>query len=133
LASCSRAIVFLIGLLAGIPYGRAITRNRDERFVHGWRVAHASLCMGATTMFAVAALLSQFAVAGWVKWLIAGANITSGYGFAVALPLGAWIGHRGLTAAGPGWNRAVFAGNAVGVWASLVAAVGLLYAAAVSL
>jgi hypothetical protein len=60
--------------------------------------------------------------------LIAGSSIASGYGFAVALPVAAWVGKRGLTASGPLSNLIVFAGNSLGVLASLLAAVVLLYA-----
>jgi hypothetical protein len=45
----------------------------------------------------------------------------------------AWVGQRGLTASGPLSNRFVFAGNSLGVLASLLSAVVLLYACWMSL
>lgn len=39
------AIVLLIGLLTGIPYGHAITRKPDENTVRAWRVAHSGLAI----------------------------------------------------------------------------------------
>ena len=56
------AVVLLVGLLCGAPYARAVNRNAAADVVHSWRVAHASLPIGAMLMFAVAALLSSFAI-----------------------------------------------------------------------
>ena len=51
------AIVMLIGLLSGIPYGLAITKEKDESVIRAWRVAHSGLAMGGTTMIAFAAVI----------------------------------------------------------------------------
>lgn len=126
-------VVMLIGLAAGFPYGRAITGNRGEELVRGWRVAHASLCMGATTMFAVSAVLSGLAVGAAVKWVVAVAYIASGYGFSFGVVAAPLVGCRGLSPGGPAGNRLVFAGYAVGVVGSLAGAIALLYAAGISL
>ena len=126
-------IVMLIGLAAGFPYGRAISGNRSEDLVRGWRVAHASLCMGATTMFAVSAVLSALAVDAAVKWVAAVAYIACGYGFSVGVILAPLVGHRGLRPGGPLGNQLVFAGYAVGVAGSLVGTATLLYAAGMTL
>jgi len=127
------AIVLVFGLLCGAPYARAINRGSAAPIVHAWRVAHSSLPIGAVLMLSTSALLSSFAVAAAVKWLIAAALIVSSYAFCFSLPLAATVGHRGLSASGPLSARLVFAGNMVGAWASLVASVALLYAAFVSL
>jgi hypothetical protein len=84
-------------------------------------------------MLAIAALLSSFAVAGNVKWLIAVALIVSSYAFCLSLPLAALVGHRGLSSRGPLSAKLVFAGNLLGAWASAVATFALIYAAFVSL
>jgi len=127
------AIVLLIGLACGAPYGRAVTRHAPAGVVHSWRVAHSSLSIGGILMFAVAALLSSFAVPGGVRWLIAVALIVSSYAFCFSLPLAALVGHRGLSAGGPPSAWLVFAGNVLGAWASIVAALALVYASFVSL
>jgi hypothetical protein len=121
-------IIYVVGLLAGFPYGAAINRGNSEVRIRQWRVAHGSLVVGATTMIAIAAVLSHLNVGPFARWLIAGSSIAAGYGFAVALPVGAWVGKRGLTAAGPLSNQVVFAGNALGVGGSLLSAGVLLYA-----
>lgn len=127
------AIVLLVGLLCGGPYARAINRGAPPHIIQSWRVAHASLPMGAILMFTVAALLSSFAVPGTVKWGIALALIVSSYAFCVSLPLAALVGHRGLSAGGPPAAKLVYAGNVIGAWLSVAASVALVYAAFVSL
>ena len=127
------AIVLLVGLACGAPYARAVNRGASEGVVHSWRVAHAALPIGAILMFAVAALLSSFAVATSVKWLIAVALIISSYAFCLSLPLAAVVGHRGLSAGGPASAKLVFAGNLVGAWASVIGTLAFTYAAFASL
>ena len=123
------AIVLLIGLACGGPYARAVNRNAESSVVHSWRVAHAALPIGAMLMFAIAALLPSFEVAGGFKWVIAGALIVSSYAFCLSLPLAAVFGHRGLSSAGPKSAKLVYVGNVVGALASVVATLALLYAA----
>jgi hypothetical protein len=127
------SIVLLVGLLCGAPYGRAINRNAPNHIVHSWRVAHASLPLGAILMFAVAALLSSFAVATQVKWFIAITLIVSSYAFCLSLPLAAMTGHRGISSGGPLISKFIFAGNMLGSLASLAASLSLVYAGYVSL
>jgi hypothetical protein len=126
-------VVLLIGLLCGGPYARAINNNAPPHTVHSWRVAHASLPIGAVLMFSIAAVLSSFVVAAQVKWVISSALVVSSYAFCFSLPLAAFVGHRGLSPHGPLAAKLVFGGNMVGAWASIVASVVLLYASFVSL
>lgn len=53
------SVVLLFGLLCGGPYARAIKRAAPAHIVHAWRVAHASLPIGAILMIAVSAVLSS--------------------------------------------------------------------------
>ena len=122
------SIVLLFGLLCGAPYGRAINRNAPAQAIHSWRIAHASLPMGAILMFAVAALLSSFAVAAQVKWFIAITLIVSVYAFCLSLPLAAIAGYRGLSSRGPLVAKLIFSGNMLGSIASLAASIALVYA-----
>jgi hypothetical protein len=127
------SIVLLFGLLCGAPYGRAINGNAPAHIVHSWRVAHASLPIGAILMFAVAALLSSFAVVTQVKWFITIALMVSAYAFCFSLPLAAMTGHRGLSSGGTFAAKLIFLGNMLGSLASLAASVALVYAGYVSL
>ena len=127
------ALVLLFGLLCGGPYARAINKGAPPHIVQAWRVAHSSLPMGAILMIAVSAVLSHFVVAPAVKWTIAVSLVVSSYAFCLSLPLGAIVGHRGLSSGGPLSARLVYAGNMLGACASLVGAVALVYASLVSL
>lgn len=126
-------IVLLIGLVCGAPYGRAILGKAPAHIIHSWRVAHASLPIGAILMFSVATLLQSFSATPMVNWSIAALLIASSYAFCFALPLAALTGHRGLALHGPIQARLVYFGNATGALTSLLASILLVYAAAVSL
>jgi hypothetical protein len=69
------AVVLLIGLLCGAPYGRAVNRKAPEHIVHSWRVAHASIPLGAALMFGVAAVLSDLQGGASLKWVVAVAKL----------------------------------------------------------
>jgi hypothetical protein len=124
----SGSVVLLIGLLAGFPYGRAITRQALEPVVRAWRLAHSSLTIGGTTSLATGAVLPWLQAGGWERPVIAWSFVLSGLAFSIALPYGAWKGHRGLVAEGPFDNWVVYGGNVVGALSSLVGAVALAYA-----
>jgi len=104
-------IVLLVGLLAGIPYGITINQKKPENIVNAWRLAHGSLSLGATTMFAISAVLTHLLVGVATKWLIVAAFVASGYGFCFALPLAAWAGHRGLSWSRPGCVARIILGR----------------------
>jgi hypothetical protein len=127
------AVVLLVGLLCGAPYGRAVNRNAPEHIVHSWRVAHLSIPIGAVLMFGVAAVLSHLRGGSSLKWVVALSLIVSSYAFCFSLPLAAVVGHRGLSSRGPTSAKLVYVGNMVGAVSSLVAAAVFLYAAYVSL
>lgn len=127
------AVVLLFGLLLGAPYARAIKRNAAAHIVNSWRVAHLSLPIGATLMFAIAAILPSLLVSSQTQWAISMALIVSAYGFCLATPLAAMTGERGLSSGGKGIEKLVYFGNLIGAVFSIIAAGILLYAAFVSL
>jgi hypothetical protein len=124
----SGSVVLLISLLAGYPYSDAITSQAEERVVRGWRLAHASLAMGGTTALAIGAVLPWLHPGGWERPVIAWSFALSGVAFSIALPYGAWRGHRGLVARGPLDNWVVYAGNVIGALSSLAGTLALVYA-----
>lgn len=69
------AIVLLVGLLCGALYGLAIRRGASDNVVQRWRVAHASLPIGAILMFAVAGILPLLSASRACQWLVAFALI----------------------------------------------------------
>ena len=121
------AIVMLIGLLSGIPYGLAINQNKDESIVRAWRVAHSGLTMGGTTIIAVAAAINMLDINAIALSILVWSSIISGYGFCIALPYGAWIGHRGLAVGKTVQSNIVYLGNTVGAWGSLVSTIALIF------
>lgn len=127
------AIVLLVGLLCGVPYGRAIRQGSAASVAAAWRLAHGSLPMGAALMLSVGGVLTGLPVADSLRWTIAVALIVSSYAFCISLPLAATVGHRGLSPAGPLPARLVFAGNTIGALGSLVAAIALVFGGWISL
>lgn len=107
------AIVLLFELLMGGPYARAINRGAPANSVHTWRIAHASIPIGATVMLAVGSVLSATSASQPIKWFIAVSLIVTSYAFCFSLPLAAIVGHRGLAYGGPASAKLVFAGNLV--------------------
>lgn len=126
-------VMLLWGLLCGAPYGSAIVRGKPPEVVHSWRVAHASLPMGAAVVMAVAAVLTYLPVDARLRWGIVSLFIASIYAFCVALTLAPIVRHRGLVWAKALSARVVYLGNLLGALTSLLAAAGLLYAAGVAL
>jgi hypothetical protein len=127
------AVVLLIGLVCGAPYGRAIRRGLPAHVSAAWRLAHGSLPMGAAIMLAVGGVLSSLSISDSLRWTIAAALTISSYAFCVSLPLAAVVGHRGLSPGGPISAKLVFVGNSLGAFGSLVAAILLVYAGWLSL
>lgn len=121
------AIVLLVGLLAGIPYGNAITRKEDDNVVRAWRVAHSGLSMGGTTMIAISAVISHLELDLISNSMLVWSFVTSGYGFCISLIYGAWVGHRGLSIKGPNQNKVVYAGNIAGAVGSLIGTMALIF------
>ena len=126
-------LVLLFGVLLGAPYARAINRHAPQQVVNSWRVAHQVLPIAAGLMLAVAAALPLFTAPVAAAWFVAITLTASAYAFCISTPLAAVAGHRGLTADGRGLQRLVFYGNVIGAWLSVIACVGLVYIAAVSL
>lgn len=122
-------IILLLGLLSGVPFGRAIFQGKSEAAVRAWRVAHSGLSMGGVLLLALALVVPQLQLGASALALLVWAFVASGYAFAVALPLGAHYGHRGLTMAPPFLNRVVYFGNMIGVAGSLAGTLILVWGA----
>lgn len=121
-------IMLLAGLLAGIPYGKAILGKANQRLIDAWRVAHAALPIGAILLLVISVSFSALNVDIILKWVIAVLFIISAYGFMLALLLGPVVGHRGLSSSGPITAKVVYSGNLLGAITSLLGTVILLYA-----
>jgi hypothetical protein len=103
-----------------MPYGRAITQGWGEEAVRGWRLAHFSLVVGGIWLMVVAASSHLLVLSPRNIALLQYSVVTSGYGFTVALVVGAAGGVRGLDASGSMLNVVAFCGNISASVASLV-------------
>lgn len=121
------AIVLLIGLFTGMPYGSAINQKKDEEVVRAWRVAHSGLSMGGTMMIAFAAAINQLNLNAIALSILVWSSVISGYGFCIALPYGAWVGHRGLAMGKTIENKIVYLGNIIGATGSLISTLALVF------
>ena len=117
----------LIGQLSGIPYGSAINNKKNEEVIRAWRVAHSGLSMGGTTMIAFAAAIELLNINAIALGILVWSSVISGYGFCIALPYGAWVGHRGLAVGKTIENKIVYAGNIVGATGSLISILTLVF------
>jgi len=122
-------IMLLAGLMAGIPYGKAINKNTNQRLIEAWRVAHAALPIGATLLLVISVSFASLTVAISLKWAISILFIVSAYGFMLALLVGPVVGYRGLSSKGPIAAKLVYSGNTLGAITSLLGTLALLYAA----
>ena len=121
------AIVLLVGLLSGIPYGSAINKRKSEEVIRAWRVAHSGLAMGGTTMIAFSAAINQLDINAIALLILVWSSVISGYGFCIALPYGAWVGHRGLAVGKSFKSNVVYLGNMVGAFGSLISTLALIF------
>src|SRR5258706_12549908 len=122
-------LIRLACLLSGVPFGRAIVQGKSEAVVRAWRIAHSGLTMGGVLLLIVALVMPQLQLGASARAILVWAFVASGYGFAIALPLGAHYGHRGLTSAPPFLNRLVYCGNMIGVVGALAGTLILLWGA----
>jgi hypothetical protein len=125
-------IVLLIGLLCGVPYGKAIQRKNEE-LIRAWKLAHLSLSLGGATMIAIAAALNLLGNQDFFKWIVAISYIISGYGFCFSMVSEPFLGARGLSWKGSINNKIVYVGNIIGSLGSLVGTIALVIASYLSL
>lgn len=123
------AIVLLMGLLCGFPYGLAINK-KDEELIRAWKLAHGSLVLGGTLSLAIAGCMNFIAFEEIYKLTVSFSYIASGYCFSIALLLEPFWRVRGLK-----WstrsefkekNNFIFNFNSLGVVTSLIGTIGLI-------
>lgn len=102
------AVVLVIGNLCGFPFGRAIARRQLEDVQRAWRVAHTGLAAGGAMMIASGAALAVLQPSVIGGWLVTVFLIAGGCSFAIALPITAVTGHRGITMGRSAAARIVF-------------------------
>ena len=123
------AVILLIGFLCGAPLGSAIVRKKSEETIRAWRVAHTSLVGGGMLLLLLAATVNRLMMDLWSMVAMVGAFVVGSYAFVLSLPLAAWSGQRGLSAAAPFLNRVIYALNMLGALALLAGGVLLVMGA----
>jgi hypothetical protein len=123
------SVILLGGLLCGAPFGSAVVRGKPEATVRAWRVAHSGIVMGGIMLLVIGLVLPHLRLGDSARQLLIVSFVASGYGFTVALPLGAHDGQRGLTADAPLVNRVVYLGNMIGAIGSLIGTLVLIWGA----
>jgi hypothetical protein len=106
------AIVLLIGLVVGFPYGTAVTGGGDER---AWRMAHLEGLLNGLLMLGVAASSPLLALGPRAQSVLYWTLVVTGYGNSLAAWLAAGSGQRGLAPGGALANNLVFAGFMIAV------------------
>ena len=119
------ALLLLIGNLVGIPFAEAIEEDWGAEAVRAWRVAHSSLVMGGALYIAIGAAREFIALPAQPESLLVRLLVATAYLFPAALVLGASLGARGLSPAGPALHGVVFVCFVVSALAILIAS-GLL-------
>jgi hypothetical protein len=107
--------------------GVAIIRKKGEPKVRAWRVAHSTLIIDGLMMIIVGLVVPVLSLGKPVSWLVVWPLVISGYGFVMALTVGAWKGYRGLTLKPYGMNTVLYAGHIVGASGSLVGIAALIF------
>jgi hypothetical protein len=122
------AIVVLLGLLLGFPFGFVIlgTLPGSER---AWRMAHLEGLLNGLLVIGVAAVAPSLRLGGRQGALLFWSLIVTAYGNTVAAALGATFGVRGLAPGGPVINTVVYVLFMVAV-ATVAIALGLVAAGA---
>ena len=114
------SIVLLMGLLSGAPMILAIIQRKGEGTVRAWRVAHSTLIMDGLMVIVVGLVVPGLRIDEQTLRVLVWALIPSGYGFVLALVIGAWKGFRGLTPKPYGINTVLFGGHIIGALGSLI-------------
>jgi len=121
------SIVFLTGVLAGVPYWLVIIRHKGEEIVRSWRVAHSFLCIYGMVMIIVGLLSPHLAIGAPIASALLWSFVVAGYSFVIAFIVGAWRGCRALTPWPYGLNTFLFVCHGIGISGSLIGIAIMLY------
>jgi hydroxylaminobenzene mutase len=102
------AIIILLGMIAGIPFGISIVETRPEDIIRAWRTAHLLGVVNGLFVVAVAAMWAKIGLSPRLRSALWWCLVLGGYANTVAPLLAAIAGHRGLEPTGPAMNWAIF-------------------------
>lgn len=108
------ALVFILGLAAGVPFLWAIQAMSagggavEAEALRAWRMAHLEGTLNGMLMIGVAAAAKQLTLTQGRSALIAWGLIVTGWGNILASIVSGATGGRGLSATGFDWNTLTF-------------------------
>ncbi|MEW6068381.1 MAG: hypothetical protein AB1610_08840 [Nitrospirota bacterium] len=121
------AIVILSGLICGLLLWLAIIHNKDYKFIHARRVAHATLAMDGVMMIVVGLIIPFLNLSEPAVWILTWSLVIAGYGFVLGLGIDALKGYRSLAPKPYGIKTVLFGGHAIGVAGSLIGIAIVIY------
>lgn len=121
------SIVFLIGLLTGLPFWLAIIRGREAALIRAWRATHTTLISSGLMMLIIGLAAPLLELDEAIRALMNWSLVISGYSFAVAFVAGATTGRRGLMPNPLGFNTLLFAAHFLGATGSAAGICLFLY------
>lgn len=129
------AIVFILGLAAGVPFlwaldavaagGRAV----EAEALRAWRMAHLEGTLNGMMMIAVAAAAKQLTLSDGRSSIITWGLIATGWGNILASFVSGMTGGRGLAFTGIDWNTLTFTLFSIAIVGVIAAFVVLALAA----
>lgn len=108
------AIVFILGLAAGVPFLWALDAVAagggavEAEALRAWRMAHLEGTLNGMMMIAVAAAAKQLTLSGGRSSIITWGLIATGWGNILASFVSGMTGGRGLAFTGIDWNTLTF-------------------------
>ena len=127
------AIVLFIGLVFGLPFGAALSRDWGNKSVQVWRVAHSGTVAVGVMLLAIGGTLGRLVLRDRVVSVLVWSLVASAYSFTLALLLHAVVGVRGYRPTPPILNVVAFASNLVGVLGAVLGVALVIYGAYVAL
>ncbi|MBP1684299.1 MAG: hypothetical protein H6Q33_442 [Deltaproteobacteria bacterium] len=106
--SVHAAVIILMGMITGFPYGSQIVGAAAPDAVRAWRTAHMLGLLNGLFLIAVAALWDTIVLSQRLRNALWWCLVLGGYANTIAPVLAAVSGYRGLEPAGPGMNWLIF-------------------------
>lgn len=102
------ALLLVIGMLAGAPYGQAIVRGWGDAAVQAWKLAHLEGLTNGLLVMAVAGIGGLLVLGDRARRILVATLLVGGWANTVGGIVAALVGTRGLDPNGPSENWLVF-------------------------
>ena len=128
------ALIFILGLVAGVPFVWAIAdaatgAPEAVESLRAWRMAHLEGALNGMMMFAIAASAKPLTISAKQSGLITWGLLVTGWGNILASFVSGLTGGRGLSFTGFDWNTLTFTLFSAAIVGVLIALIVLAVAA----